>query len=70
MAIKNIDYKKCTSCGLCMKICPMDVFRETGTILYIAYPKDCMVCQMCVIHCPGDAIHVTPERSMEIPLVY
>lgn len=70
MAIKSIDYTKCSGCGICTKTCPVDVFREVGKVVYIAYPEDCMVCHLCAMHCPEDSIHITPERSVEIPLPY
>lgn len=66
MAIKTIDYEKCTDCGICYVICPLDVFRRVGRKVYIAYAEDCMVCYLCEMDCPEDCIYVSPERSREV----
>ena len=63
MAIRNIDYQKCTDCGICHDTCPMDVFRKVGGKVFIAYPEDCMACYLCDMDCPEAAITVTPDRS-------
>ena len=49
------DKNKCVSCGICKKVCPMDVDvtdnsrkRKNGT--------DCILCFECVKNCPKDAL--------------
>lgn len=49
------DKEKCVSCGLCRRVCPMDVDmtdnsrkRENGT--------ECILCMECVKSCPHDAL--------------
>ena len=65
MAIKRIDPKLCNGCRICVKICPMDVFRMNNKRkkAVITYPEDCMLCELCVLDCPTNAITVTPEKS-------
>ena len=55
--ISALDELFCTSCGVCVDVCQMDVFRinPEGKV-YIAYPGDCFDCLECVFACPYDAI--------------
>ena len=64
MSIEKIDQELCNGCGVCVNICPMDVFRvdEDSEKAIIRYPEDCMLCEFCVLDCPVDAITVTPEK--------
>lgn len=67
--IKEIYEDKCTGCGLCVDICPLDVFRmdELGEKAIIKYPDDCMTCFECELNCPEEAIYVHPFKE-ELPL--
>ncbi len=66
MAIERIDYELCRGCGVCVKICPVDVFRmdEKRKQAVIMYPEDCMLCEFCVMDCPDGAIFVSPEKNL------
>ncbi|MDG6907254.1 MAG: 4Fe-4S binding protein [Nitrososphaerota archaeon] len=68
MVVESIDYKKCTSCDICMNVCPTDVFRKVGRLVYIAYPEDCINCYLCETECPVDCMYVSPTRGREITL--
>jgi NAD-dependent dihydropyrimidine dehydrogenase PreA subunit len=57
--IKSIDKLACTNCGLCEKICPMDVFLTEEGNVNIVYQSDCCNCAQCMYICPVDAIAVT-----------
>ncbi len=70
MAVESIDYDKCTDCGICMKICPTDVYARMGKTYYIARQADCMTCYLCEMDCPENCIFVGPWRSREIVLPY
>ena len=65
MTIEKIDNELCIGCGICVQICPMDVFRmdEDSKKAIIRYPEDCMLCELCVLDCPEEAITVTPEKN-------
>jgi len=82
--IEQIDKQKCKGCGLCVEICPMDVFRMRITIdiishpekkrpdleskAYVAYRDDCMTCFSCELKCPTGAIEVD-YAPMERPFM-
>lgn len=69
MGIRKIDYDKCTGCGHCYDICPMDVYRidEETQKPYVRYLADCMSCFLCELECPGEALYVTPDRERRMP---
>ncbi|ONI40508.1 hypothetical protein AN639_11075 [Candidatus Epulonipiscium fishelsonii] len=54
---------KCTQCGVCTRVCPVDnieIDKENGKI---ALNNKCISCFACVHHCPSKAIHLKGERS-------
>jgi NAD-dependent dihydropyrimidine dehydrogenase PreA subunit len=65
MSIEKIDQDLCNGCGICVEICPMDVFRmdEGNNKAVIRYPEDCMLCEFCALDCPEDAVYVSPKKS-------
>lgn len=48
--------EKCRQCGLCQKVCPVEInpgaFRDGGVVT----DKDCLRCQNCVAACPHKAL--------------
>ena len=72
--IEKVDQERCTGCGLCVEICPMDVLRMKTDFniisqpekkkpspqfkAVIAYFEDCMTCFTCELSCPAGAIDV------------
>ena len=66
--IDSIDKNKCTGCGTCVEICPMDVFRmdaEKKKTL-ARYPDDCQTCYNCELECPSGAIRINPFRKKSV----
>jgi len=58
MDIFNIESEKCTGCGICVKLCPLDNIRldENG------FPNnrfnECWYCGTCEIECPTRALEL------------
>ena len=53
-----IDSKKCTKCGTCIDICPVQVFVKEDDKVIVKNPKACIGCRACEVQCPEDAIKV------------
>ena len=50
--------KLCNNCGICMDVCPMDVFAEGAKTPIVAYPDECWSCGACELDCPKNAVKV------------
>lgn len=59
--IEIVDAGRCTGCGICVRVCPTDVFRgEVGEVPVIAHQDECQTCSLCELNCPADALFVAP----------
>lgn len=63
MSIIRYNLDKCIGCRLCIKVCPMDVFRynKEHKKSVIAYPENCISCGQCYIYCPSSSLALTNE---------
>jgi len=50
----RIDKDKCTQCGACIKVCPLEAAK--GRVAGNKLPADCFSCARCLNVCPVDAI--------------
>jgi NAD-dependent dihydropyrimidine dehydrogenase PreA subunit len=68
MSIEWSDKELCNGCGICVRICPQDVFRydKKNKTAIIKYPEDCQLCELCVIDCPTKALKVTPIKTVTL----
>jgi NAD-dependent dihydropyrimidine dehydrogenase PreA subunit len=48
----------CNGCGMCLKVCPHDVFELSKGKAHIARKDQCMECGACKLNCPANAISV------------
>ena len=53
-----VDKEKCTGCGTCKDVCPVDVFEIQNGKSLVKNPKDCIQCMACETSCPEKAIVV------------
>lgn len=64
--IEILNAERCTTCDICVRICPMNVFEPVpGAAPEIARHSDCQTCFQCEAYCPADAIFVSPSRTPE-----
>ena len=54
----QLDENKCTGCGMCLEVCPHDVFKMNSSHAVIQNRDACMECGACSRNCPVDAISV------------
>jgi len=56
----SFDAEKCTGCGMCLVVCPHQVFTRTNGKAQLVRRDACMECGACAKNCPAEAIAVTP----------
>jgi nitroreductase/ferredoxin len=54
----DVDQEKCTSCGLCVQICPVGALVMVDKAVHMKPPEehDCFMCGACYSFCPPKAI--------------
>ncbi len=52
----KIDIKRCTSCGICMDRCPMDIIRLNEEGIPFQLYDECWSCGVCEEDCPEKAL--------------
>ncbi len=58
VATLKLDVEKCIGCGLCVAVCPHEVFVVENGKASIVDLDACMECGACVKNCPSDALNV------------
>jgi 2-oxoglutarate ferredoxin oxidoreductase subunit delta len=68
MPVVHIEEAGCRDCGLCVEICPTDVFEEETQkkIAKVVRQDDCIGCTSCVYLCPSRCLTVT-ETKLQRP---
>ena len=54
----ELDPEKCNGCGMCVKVCPHEVFEMSNRRARILNRDYCMECGACALNCPEKAIRV------------
>jgi NAD-dependent dihydropyrimidine dehydrogenase PreA subunit len=62
--IEIIDAERCTSCDICVNVCPTNVFDKTDGIPVIARQNDCQTCFLCELYCPQMRFTSRPSRTL------
>ncbi len=55
MAI-SVNFEKCTVCGDCIDICPVETIKIKKGKIEIG--DECVECESCIVECPNDALSV------------
>jgi len=55
----SVDNKKCTKCGICVRLCPNDNIRLDRVI---KFETNCSACAKCFNICPSDAYKVKGKQ--------
>jgi NAD-dependent dihydropyrimidine dehydrogenase PreA subunit len=59
--IELVSEDRCVQCGICVKVCPTNVFdTDANGLPVIARQDDCQTCFVCEAYCPVDALYVSP----------
>lgn len=53
-----VDKAKCTGCGTCVEVCPMQVFKVEKGKSVVKKPGECIACRACEAQCPAEAIKI------------
>jgi NADH:ubiquinone oxidoreductase subunit F (NADH-binding) len=51
-----IDAEKCTACGRCIKVCPVDAITGRKKVAHVISQETCIECGACREECPFDAV--------------
>ncbi len=54
----KLSEEKCTGCGMCVNVCPHEVFVMNDKKVQIIDRNRCMECGACAKNCPVSALNV------------
>lgn len=58
----EIDLKLCKACGICIAMCPKNVFTKDEDAKPLkTHPEACVFCRICESVCPDFAIRIVEE---------
>jgi ferredoxin len=61
----KVGAETCTSCGLCMEICPVDAVGLNTDDIAEVNADACIGCGLCATACPVEAINLFEVRPAE-----
>lgn len=70
MATVTVDSARCTGCGICVKVCPENVFELKNiygkSVSTVIEESKCFACNACKIRCPEHAIEVIAPEILKV----
>lgn len=60
VASVGVDEQRCVGCGMCVTVCPHQVFALQEKKAVFVDRDGCMECGACATNCPVEAISVHP----------
>lgn len=58
MYIITVDQLKCTVCGECVSMCPVEIYKVEEGHLIVGDSTECSYCQSCISVCAAEAIAI------------
>jgi len=58
-----LDETRCTGCGDCVLVCPVDCMELLDLLPYLSHPVDCISCSICAMVCPAEALSLGREAE-------
>ena len=55
----EVNIEKCTGCGECVEVCPVDVYELQDEKSTVANGEECLGCESCIAVCEQEAITVS-----------
>ena len=58
--VTTLEYnaKRCTGCGICVEVCPQEVFELRNRKVFVRDQDACMECGACMMNCAFSALSV------------
>jgi NAD-dependent dihydropyrimidine dehydrogenase PreA subunit len=66
----QLNRDRCIGCGMCLIVCPRDVFERDGQKVAIRERDNCIECGACMLNCPADALAVDAGVGCATGLIY
>jgi NAD-dependent dihydropyrimidine dehydrogenase PreA subunit len=61
--LPQVDETRCTGCGDCVVVCPVDCLQMAGPLPWLVRPLHCISCSLCVLICPDDALQMVEPAA-------
>lgn len=60
----TVDHEKCTGCGECVDICPVEVYELQDEKSIPVNAEECVGCESCIEVCEQEAITVKEVEAI------